>query len=79
MAKLSICAAFLLAAVGGSYTVNARAADDMPTKPLCPAINAPDKSLVILPASSVDRAAVMRARASVRAGWGAEANRDRAR
>src|ERR1700751_5706285 len=32
MAKLSICAAFLLAAVGGSYTVDAWAADDMPTR-----------------------------------------------
>ena len=32
MAKLSICAAFLLAAVGGSCTVDAWAADDMPTR-----------------------------------------------
>jgi hypothetical protein len=32
MAKLSICAVFLLVAVGGSYTVDAWAADDMPTK-----------------------------------------------
>ena len=32
MAKLTICAAFLLAAVGGSYAADAWAADDMPTK-----------------------------------------------
>src|ERR1700757_117609 len=32
MAKLSICAVFLLAAVGGSYAADAWAADDMPTK-----------------------------------------------
>src|ERR1700676_1936045 len=32
MEKLTICAAFLLAAVGGSYAADAWAADDMPTK-----------------------------------------------
>ena len=32
MPKLAFCAAFLLAAVGGSYTADAWAADDMPTK-----------------------------------------------
>jgi predicted porin len=32
MARLTICAAFLLAALGGSYAADAWAADDMPTK-----------------------------------------------
>src|ERR1700681_2151964 len=32
MAKLTVCAAFLVAALGGSYPLGALAADDVPTK-----------------------------------------------